>query len=183
MMGWLVLFLAIAPGVVQLRGTQLITVPLEQDLLNGVVFLQTIRSASLPGLSLQVLSLIDLSLLARWNIRPRLMGVSGVANVSVWGQPENQLQVLVDPDRLRSHGVSLQQVIETSANAQFVSNLSLAGNLPGEEIEHPMSIVIVGGLITTTLLNLFVLPSLYLRYGKPTASRGSGTTAVVPTPA
>jgi Cu/Ag efflux pump CusA len=43
--------------------------------------------------------------------------------------------------------------------------LVLSGNLPGQEIEYPMSIVILGGLITTTLLNLFVLPSLYLRYG------------------
>jgi CzcA family heavy metal efflux pump len=44
--------------------------------------------------------------------------------------------------------------------------LVLSGNLPGQEIEYPMSIVILGGLITTTLLNLFVLPSLYLRFGQ-----------------
>ena len=39
------------------------------------------------------------------------------------------------------------------------------GNIPGLEIVHPMAIVIVGGLITSTLLNLFALPALYLRYG------------------
>jgi CzcA family heavy metal efflux pump len=44
--------------------------------------------------------------------------------------------------------------------------LVLSGNLPGQEIEYPMSVVILGGLITTTLLNLFVLPSLYLRFGQ-----------------
>ena len=65
-----------------------------------------------------------MSVLARWTIRPRLMGVPGVANVSVWGQRERQLQVLVDPERLRRHGVSLQQIIETTANAQFVSHLT-----------------------------------------------------------
>lgn len=43
--------------------------------------------------------------------------------------------------------------------------LVLAGNIPGHEIEHPMAIVILGGLITSTLLNLFVVPTLYLRYG------------------
>lgn len=59
--------------------------------------------------------------------------------------------------------------------------LLLAGNLPGEEIEYPMSIVIVGGLVTTTLLNLFVLPSLYLRFGKPSQRTGSGVTAAAPT--
>ena len=43
--------------------------------------------------------------------------------------------------------------------------LVIAGQIPGNEIEHPMAIVIVGGLITSTLLNLFVIPSLYLRFG------------------
>jgi Cu/Ag efflux pump CusA len=46
--------------------------------------------------------------------------------------------------------------------------LALAGDLPGNEIEHPMALVILGGLITSTLLNLFVVPSLYLRFAKPT---------------
>ena len=44
--------------------------------------------------------------------------------------------------------------------------LLMAGNIPGQEIEYPMAIVIVGGLVTSTLLNLFVVPSLYLRFGK-----------------
>jgi len=44
--------------------------------------------------------------------------------------------------------------------------LVIAGNIPGQEIELPMAIVILGGLVTSTLLNLFVLPSLYLRFGK-----------------
>jgi CzcA family heavy metal efflux pump len=44
--------------------------------------------------------------------------------------------------------------------------LILAGNRPGQEIEYPMAIVILGGLITSTLLNLFVVPSMYLKYGK-----------------
>jgi AcrB/AcrD/AcrF family len=36
----------------------------------------------------------------------------------------------------------------------------------GHEIEHPMAIVILGGLVTSTLLNLLVLPTLYLRFGR-----------------
>jgi Cu/Ag efflux pump CusA len=43
--------------------------------------------------------------------------------------------------------------------------LAIAGQIPGNEIEHPMAIVILGGLVTATLLNLFVIPSLYLRFG------------------
>jgi CzcA family heavy metal efflux pump len=51
--------------------------------------------------------------------------------------------------------------------------LAIAGDLPGHEIEHPMAIVILGGLVTSTLLNLFITPSLYLRFGR---SRGAGPT-------
>jgi Cu/Ag efflux pump CusA len=45
-----------------------------------------------------------------------------------------------------------------------------AGSIPGHEIEHPMAAVILGGLVTSTLLNLFIMPSLYLRFGKPRPS-------------
>jgi CzcA family heavy metal efflux pump len=45
--------------------------------------------------------------------------------------------------------------------------LIAAGSIPGQEIEHPMAVVILGGLVTATLLNLFVVPSLYLRFGRP----------------
>jgi Cu/Ag efflux pump CusA len=45
--------------------------------------------------------------------------------------------------------------------------LAIAGDIPGHEIEHPMAIVILGGLITSTLLNLLVVPTLYLYHGKP----------------
>ncbi len=44
--------------------------------------------------------------------------------------------------------------------------LVVAGSIPGQEIEHPMAVVILGGLITATLLNLFVVPSLYLSLAK-----------------
>jgi Cu/Ag efflux pump CusA len=44
--------------------------------------------------------------------------------------------------------------------------LAIAGNIPGQEIEYPMAIVILGGLVTSTVLNLLVVPTLYLRFGK-----------------
>jgi len=76
------------------------------------------------GLSSQELSLIEMSVLARWNIKPALTGVPGVANVSIWGHRERQMQVQVDPERLRANGVSLDQVIEASGNALWTSPLS-----------------------------------------------------------
>jgi len=41
------------------------------------------------------------------------------------------------------------------------------GDRPGQEIEYPMAIAILGGLTTSTVLNLFFLPALYLRFGRP----------------
>jgi CzcA family heavy metal efflux pump len=165
---------------------ELITVPLEQDLLNGLAWLDTIRSESIPGLSRvelifepgtdllrarqvvterltqsaglpqvakppammqplsstsrvmmvglssKELSPIEVSVLARWTIRPRLMGVPGVANVSIWGQRERQLQVQADPERLREKGVTLNQLVETTGNALWVSPLTfLEASTPG----------------------------------------------------
>ena len=44
--------------------------------------------------------------------------------------------------------------------------IALSGDKAGHEIEHPMAVVILGGLVTSTLLNLFLLPPLYLRFGR-----------------
>jgi Cu/Ag efflux pump CusA len=41
----------------------------------------------------------------------------------------------------------------------------LFGDIPGHEVVRPIAIVILGGLFTTTLLNLFLIPALYLRFG------------------
>src|SRR6266511_3228650 len=83
-------------------------------------------------LSSRDLSLIDMSVLARWKIRLRLMGVLGVANVAIWGQRERQLQVQVDPEKLRRLGVTLDQVIQSIGNALWVSPLSFVeASTPG----------------------------------------------------
>ncbi len=165
---------------------QLMTVPLEQDLLNGVKGVDTIRSDSIPGLSsitllfergtdilrarqlvserlsqphafptvgsapqmiqpvsstsrVMMITLssrrltpVELSVLARWTVRPRLMGIPGVANVAIWGHRDRQLQVLVDPARLRANHVSLLSVVRTAGNAQLVSPLTfLNASTPG----------------------------------------------------
>ena len=51
--------------------------------------------------------------------------------------------------------------------------LALGSGAPGREIEGPMAIIILGGLATSTALNLLVLPTLALRYGRfePVADR------------
>jgi len=51
--------------------------------------------------------------------------------------------------------------------------LVVAGTIPGHEIEHPMALVIVGGLVTSTFVNLFVVPSLYLRFARSATAAAS----------
>ena len=55
----------------------------------------------------------------------------------------------------------------TSALATAVVMLPfvIAGGRPGLEVVHPMAVVVLGGLATSILLSLFVLPTLYLRFG------------------
>jgi Cu/Ag efflux pump CusA len=175
-----------ALGLSAVEVEQLITSPMEADLLNGVAWLDEIRSVSVPGLSSiemvfepgtdvlrarqlvaerltqayalpnvstppvlmqplsstsrvmmvqltsEEVSAIDMSVLARWDIKPALMGVPGVANVSIFGQREQQLQVQVDPEKLRDQDVTLNQVVETAGNAVWVSPLSfLEASTPG----------------------------------------------------
>ena len=165
---------------------QLVTSPMEADLLNGVAWVEAIRSKSLPGLSsIQMvfkpgtdlfrarqlvserltqaralpnvsaapvlmqplsstsrvmmikltskdMSAIDMSVLARWTMKPGLLAVPGVANVAIWGQRDQQLQVLVDPGQLAAKGVTLDDVIKTTGNSVWVSPLSyLEASTPG----------------------------------------------------
>src|SRR5207244_7089906 len=49
--------------------------------------------------------------------------------------------------------------------------LVISGNKPGHEIEYPMAVVILGGLVTSTALNLFLLPPLYAHFGRPAKLR------------
>jgi CzcA family heavy metal efflux pump len=69
------------------------------------------------GLSSATLTQVELSTLARWTIRPRLMAVQGVANVAIWGQRDRQFQVLVDPNKLRDHGITLDDVTRATRDA------------------------------------------------------------------
>jgi Cu/Ag efflux pump CusA len=50
--------------------------------------------------------------------------------------------------------------------------LALGGGKTGSEIQTPMAVVILCGLTTSTLLNMFVVPTMYLRYGAPSAMQG-----------
>lgn len=155
-----------APGLSTTEVEALVTVPIENSL-NGIPYVQTVRSNSVLGLSSvrlifaqgtdlltarqlvqerlalstprlpavvkppvilpplsslsramkigltsESLTQMDLTVLSKWTIRPRLMSIEGVANVAIWGDYDRQFQVLVDPDRLRAHNLDLNTVVQ-----------------------------------------------------------------------
>jgi CzcA family heavy metal efflux pump len=91
------------------------------------------------GLSSTRYSLTDLSMIAYWTMRWRLMKVPGVANVVIWGDRFKQLQVQVDPSRMASYGVTLDQVDELTSEALDFGLLKYAPGSKGQ----------VGGFIDT----------------------------------
>jgi CzcA family heavy metal efflux pump len=62
-------------------------------------------------------SQLELSSLARWVVRPRLLAIPGVANVAIWGERDRQLQLRVSPERLAAHDVTLDRVIAAARAA------------------------------------------------------------------
>jgi len=63
------------------------------------------------GITSDTLSQMEMTTLAKWTIRPRLMAIPGVANVAIWGQRDRQIQVLINPNHLHTHGVSTGEVV------------------------------------------------------------------------
>ncbi len=61
-------------------------------------------------------------------------------------------------------------LMTAGTTALAIIPLVVAGNLPGHEIEHPMAVVIMGGLVSSTVLTLFVLPAVFLRFGRTDVS-------------
>src|SRR5512134_1928442 len=76
------------------------------------------------GLSSKKLSVVNQSMIAYWTIRPRLLSVPGVANVAIWGERIQMLQVQVEPARLRENGVSVAQVMDATSDALEVGLMS-----------------------------------------------------------
>ena len=74
------------------------------------------------GLWSDTKSQMEMTTLTKWTIRPRLMGIGGVANVAVWGEKDPQLQVVVDPVRLNNHGITLDAVLQTVRDATAVGS-------------------------------------------------------------
>ena len=75
---------------------------------------------------LDTMSLEDMSMTAYWKIRARLLRVPGVANIAIWGERIKAYQVQVEPQKLAANGVSLDQVMEVTADALDAGILKFA---------------------------------------------------------
>jgi CzcA family heavy metal efflux pump len=69
------------------------------------------------GLRSDKLSVVDQSMIAYWTIRPKLLSVNGVANVAIWGERIDMLQVQVEPKKLAGAGYTVQDVLDVTSDA------------------------------------------------------------------
>ncbi|MFZ2652665.1 MAG: efflux RND transporter permease subunit [Burkholderiaceae bacterium] len=121
-----------ARQMIQERLTLAYTLP---NVASPPVILQPMSATSrfmMVGLSSDKVEATELSLLARWTVKPRLQGVPGVANVAIWGQRLRQLHVQIDPNRLRDARVTQEDIIAATGDSLWVSPLTfLKGSSPG----------------------------------------------------
>src|SRR2546430_5138132 len=128
------------------------------------------------GMTSKTRSLIDMSMTAYWTIRARLLRVPGVANVAIWNERLHLMAVQVRPPRMRAAGVSLNQVMQTTADAVDsgllrVSTGAVIGT--GGAIETPNQRISVRNVLPV------VTPADLAEAPVPTRSGGT----VPPTPA
>jgi Cu/Ag efflux pump CusA len=77
------------------------------------------------------------------------------------GQPFDEEMVL------RGSEERLAPILMTAlATGLVLLPIVVGGDKPCHEIEHPLAVVILGGLATSTVFNLFLIPALYLRFGR-----------------
>ena len=77
------------------------------------------------GLTSDKTSMQDLRTIADWTIRPRLLSLGGVAQVTVLGGDIKEYQILLSPEKMRHYGITLQEVM----NAAQDMNRSSAGGV------------------------------------------------------
>lgn len=68
------------------------------------------------GLTSDETSMQDLRTIADWTIRPRLLSLGGVAQVTVLGGDIKEYQILLSPEKMRHYGISLQEVMAAAGD-------------------------------------------------------------------
>ncbi|WP_374282154.1 efflux RND transporter permease subunit [Novosphingobium sp.] len=108
-----------------------------------------------------------------------LLGIAvlnGLVMVSYFRQLREQGMALADAVRIGA-ARRLRPVLMTASIAAFGLVPLLFASGPGSEIQRPLAIVVIGGLVTATLLTLILLPILYERFGESAEERSAGDLA------
>ena len=141
------------------RHTMIVLVNLPLALIGGL------GAVALAGEGLSVASFVGFITL--FGIATR----NGVLLVSHYGHLMRDVGLPLRESVLRGSRERLAPVLMTALTAGLaLIPLVLAGHKPGNEIQSPMAEVILGGLLTSTFLNLIVVPVLFCRWGEPRAS-------------
>ena len=120
------------PGTDEIRARQLVherlqaASPMMPTWAQPPVIIQPMSSTTRVmkiGISSKEHDLKDLSMVAYWKIRARLLRVPGVANVPIWGERIKMFQVLVDPQRLRDYDLTLNEVADVTSSSLSVGVL------------------------------------------------------------
>ena len=112
----------------------------------------------------------ELRALEDWVVERRLRTVPGVVDVVGFGGPTKQYQVLIDPIKLRSYGISLKQVLDALGNGNR--------NAGGSYIEHGPEMYIVRGLGFVRSTDDIASIAVETRSGTPIRIRDLGTVAI-----
>lgn len=141
-----------------------------------VILYQEFKNASLAGLILINLPLALIGGVVAITLTSGVLSIPSIIGfITLFGIATRNGILLVSRYRhLKEEGWNLKETIifgsadrlnpilmTALASALALIPLAMAGNQPGNEIQSPMAIVILGGLVTSTLLNLVVIPSVY----------------------
>ncbi|HEY2919566.1 MAG TPA: efflux RND transporter permease subunit, partial [Candidatus Binatia bacterium] len=147
-----VIFLLLYKAFNSARASFLIMANLPLALIGGIV------AIFLTGGIMSVPSLIGLISVFGIAARNGIILVTHYHNLRVEGLSRDKVVIEGSKERLAP-------VLMTAAAAAFGLLPLLFGDLAGKELERPMAQVILGGLFTSTFLNMIVVPALYLKYG------------------
>ncbi len=161
-----IVFVEFEPGTDIYRARQLVTEKLQQVRLPAGLGAPTLGPISSTMGEIMLISMTStdtppmaLRSLADWVVRPRLLGVAGVSQVSIIGGERKQYQVVADPERLTAHGVSLQQLTKA------VSAANAAGG--GGFLERPSEELLIRGRARVYSVDDLARAVITVRQGVP----------------
>ncbi len=141
-----------------------------------VILFQEFRSGKLAGVILINLPLALIGGVVAIKLTSQVVSIPSIIGfITLFGiATRNGILLVSRYSQLRKEGWDLKHTIihgsadrlnpilmTALASALALIPLALGGDKPGNEIQSPMAIVILGGLVTSTLLNLIVIPSVY----------------------